>query len=337
MDYRKATIRISEIDIDDALFCITTRKDIEDLALSIRTAGLINPPLLMPVNTGRYRIVCGFRRIAACLENGFETIEANLVEETADRLDCIITAVADNAGQRELNWIEISRAINLLLEERSGPAGLTPLLSALGLPDNSDVVEKAARFIHLAAPIREGLISGHIPFAMALELGDLQPEAGSLLAQVFKDLSLSLNKQRDILLWAGEIAARESIRLYDLLMETGIQEILQNPESDRTQKHQSLRNILKRRRFPVIQEIERQYNDKCRLLKIPSGIRLIPPKDFETDRYAFQFEFTNVEQLAVKLKQLEQLSEKPLFRDLMTGLSPEKETGSLKPVHRVVK
>ncbi|MBU4317713.1 MAG: ParB/RepB/Spo0J family partition protein [Proteobacteria bacterium] len=319
MKFRLEMINPGDIDSTDLSFQITTREDTDDLVASIRAIGVINPPLLWQEDHGRRVIVCGRRRIAACFKAGMASVECRIAEE-ANRLECVKTAISDNAFQRQLNWVEISRALNRLMQEIRDKDQVLSMLPDLGLPEGKDILDKAIRIAHFTQPIQDGLISGQIPFAMALELGGLEPETGSFLANLFQQLTLSLNKQREILEWAVEIAARESKTPMDILLENGIQEVIKNPDWDRNQKGTALRKHLRTRRYPSIQKAEALFQEGMKSLKIPPGIRLSPPKDFESDRYAFQIEFKKQSQLASRLKILERLSEAQALKDLLDGL-----------------
>jgi ParB-like chromosome segregation protein Spo0J len=327
MKYNHGMIRLSDINFEDRSFQITTREDTEDLAGSIKAMGLINAPILWQAGSGPWIIVCGRRRIQACLDIGWVGMQARLAEKKTPRLVCIQTAISDNAFQRPLNWVEISRALNLLMEEIPDKEQIKQVLPDLGLPEGGGILEKAVPIAHLPRPIQEGLISGHIPFAMALELGNLEPETGSFMANLFQQLTLSLNKQREILEWTQEIGARESRSFMDIFREAEIREIIANPDRDRNQKSAALRKYLRTRRYPSIQKAETLYQDNLKSLKIPSGVRLVPPKDFESDVYGFALEFRSTDQLASRLKTLESLSEAKALKDLLSGVTIDEEQG----------
>jgi ParB-like chromosome segregation protein Spo0J len=328
MKFKSGMINLSDIETADLSFQITTREDTEDLSTSIRGIGVINPPLLWQAqgDHGRWTVVCGRRRITACLKNGMAALEARMAEKDIPRLECIKTAISDNAFQRRLNWVEISRALNLLMGEIPEKEKVLQVLPDLGLPEGRDILDKAIRITRFTKPIQDGLVSEQIPFAMALELGELQPETGSFMANLFQQLTLSLNKQREILEWTQEIAARESRSPMDILMETEVQAVLRNPDWDRNQKSTALRKFLRTRRYPSIRKAETLFQNRMKSLKIPSGIRLIPPKDFESDRYGFTLEFTNPEQLAARLKALESLADAPALKEILRGMDFDEDS-----------
>jgi ParB family chromosome partitioning protein len=325
MKFNHGMVPLSDIDIENRSFQITTREDTEDLVGSIKATGLINPPILWQGKNGPWIIVCGRRRVQACLKIGRIDLEARMADQNTSRLECVQTAISDNAFQRSLNWVEISRALNLLMDEIPDKDHVKQVLPYLGLPEGEEILEKAIRIARLAKPVQEGLISGQIPFAMALELGNLEAETGSFLANLFQQFTLSLNKQREILEWTLEIAARESRSPMDIFMEGEIREIITNPDQDRNQKSTALRKVLRSRRYPSIQKAEALFQKKMKSLKIPAGIRLIPPKDFESDYYGFALEFRNTEQLESRMKTLESLAKAQALKELLSGMNVDEE------------
>ncbi|MBW2101027.1 MAG: ParB N-terminal domain-containing protein, partial [Deltaproteobacteria bacterium] len=64
---------MSSIDLEDKTYQITTNTTLDDLIDSIKTVGLISPPLLLKKKQdhSEHTVVSGFRRIAACRSLGW--------------------------------------------------------------------------------------------------------------------------------------------------------------------------------------------------------------------------------------------------------------------------
>ena len=316
MKFRKTHIRLSDIDCDNVFYQITTTPVTEELIQSIKEIGCIHPPFLVSSNE-RYIIVSGFRRIAACFKLGLSDIEASILDNNP--MECAKLAISDNTYQRRLNWIETSRALKLLFKCFSDEKDIAARLSVLGLPDNIGMAQKLLPLSDFSSSIQAGLISGQIPLPMALELGMLDIQTGSLLSDIFQDLGLGLNVQREMLTLAKEIAARESMSVFNLLNEKDVTTLLSDEDLDRTQKRYMLREYFKTRRFPVIQEITKTVNANIKNLKLPSKIRLIAPKNFESTQYMFQIDFSSISQLKKHLDVLVQKVQSQELRDIVNG------------------
>ena len=78
-------IPLADIDPGDERFRITTRRDSDDLHLSIGRLGLRAAPLVLPGAAG-FIIVSGFRRIAACQGLGWDSIPARVLQKAVARM-----------------------------------------------------------------------------------------------------------------------------------------------------------------------------------------------------------------------------------------------------------
>jgi hypothetical protein len=133
---------------------------------------------------------------------------------------------------------------------------------------------------------------------MALELGKLENSTGTRFADLFCDLKLGLNKQRDILTLAQEIALREDIALEALFAEKTLAKILDSQDMDRNLKARHLRSYLKRRRFPAITDAEEAFARCVKNMALGPGVSLKPPANFEGRGYTLTFSFQSRSELA---------------------------------------
>lgn len=316
MRFKEDTVPLSAINPDDSSYQITTNTAIEDLGASIKNVGLINPPFLIRISSA-YRIVTGFRRINACQSLGWSNIDAKILEPNTQELECVRLAVTDNSFQRPFNLIEISRSVSLLRSLIEKDEILLRTSIQLGLPNNLSMLNKMAILCRLSGAIQQGVLSGSISLAMALDLGKLENDVGDRFAEMFNALKLSLNKQREILTLFEEIAAREDRSIQVLLGEKEIINIVDVDNLDRTQKTRSLRHYLKRRRFPEIARAEIAFEKCIKNLKLGPDIQLIPPKNFEGQTYTLQLYFENLTDLVDRKNILDKLIQHPAFTAIL--------------------
>ena len=304
------TVRLNEVNLANTAYCITTRADLEELILSIQKLGLLHIPILK-YNAPGYAIICGFRRIAACLRIGWETVTAKILKESVSPLQLAQLAIADNASQRPLNLLETSRAVNLLADVCADQKQLEMTLQDLGLPSTPSILAKVKILSQLPSKIQEGILAETINMSMALELRKLDPKAGEDLVALFGLLKVGLNKQRELLLMLKEIAKREDSTITQLIADKALQKILQNPEIDRAVKQQKIRTYLRKRRFPYIVRAEENYQKLVKQLKLGSNIDLIPPKDFEGMTYMMTLRFDNHQELHDLKNKIEKIIHHP--------------------------
>jgi len=311
-----STIDLASIDLEDNTFRITTDTSIEDLILSIKSVGLLNPPILVKKTSG-FQIISGFRRISASINLGMAKIPARIVGSDRKKLECVKLAIADNSLQRTLNLIEQSRSLYKLSGFFKDNDHLAKAAFILGLPDNPSIIDKIKKICNLSPDIQNGVLSNTISLAMALELEMLKKNEGSAFAVLFEKLKLSLNKQREILTYIKEISIIENISIIDLLTKGHLWEIENDDEMDKNKKTNLIRSYLKKRRFPEITKAEKKLKIKVKKLKLGSNINLIPPKYFEATTYSLNLKFENMEQLREKKTALEKIIKNPILKDVL--------------------
>jgi ParB family chromosome partitioning protein len=316
MIFLEETVDLARIDSGDGAFRITTRRRTDDIRHSIPIIGLLSPPIVS-AKAEKYRIVSGFRRIAACREIGRNRIRARILPEETDPVICVRLAVADNALQRPLNLIEQSRALNLLATVFSDPVQANTAASLFGLPAHPTLVKKILPLCRLPETIQEGVLTGGITLAIAEELQRYEPETAVALVRLFEGLKLGLNRQREVLGLMDEIAGREDTPLLDVLNDRPVQELVSDPETDSARKSSRLLDLLKRRRYPHIYRKADAFQRDVANLKLDSGIHLTPPKHFETGRYTLAVTFSTAAEYAERIESIVKLADHPAFKKLL--------------------
>lgn len=321
MNFKKDFVSLSMIDLDsidleDKTFRITTDTSIKNLILSIKSVGLLNPPILLK-KTSSFRIISGFRRILAYINLGLVKIPAKIVDSDRKKLECVKFAITDNSLQRTLNLIEQSRSLYMLSEFYTDNDQLAKAAFVLGLPDNPDIIKKIKKIGILPLDIQNGVLSNTISLTMAIELGKLKRDEGSAFAILFNKLKLSLNKQREIITHIKEIAIIENISIINLLIKNYLREISEDQELDRNEKINLIRSYLKQRRFPEITKAEKKLEKKIKNLNLGRNIKLIAPKNFEATTFSLNLQFDNIDQLRENKTTLEKIIKNPLLKDIL--------------------
>lgn len=317
MIWKEEVVFLSVILIEDDTFKITTEKSIGALARSINNEGLINPPILIGKKSG-YAIVSGFRRIKAIKSLGMVDLTARVLCKNTTALECIKLAISDNSFQRSLNLVEYSKCYKMLsgyYEEKELPSAAF----LLGLPDNPVLIKKIMKLCDLPVSIQKYILSDTLSLAMAIEL--TKPEynqIGTVIADIFDQLKLSLNKQREFLTLCYEIAAREDITIADLIKGDDFCNFLSDENLDRNQKTRIIRNYLKKRRFPSIKKAESEFERNVTELDLNAGVKLIPPADFEGNSFAINMEFKKITELNEQTAYLNRLIKNPALQKILS-------------------
>lgn len=312
------TISMAEIDRSEERFRITTRRDSGDLQSSIRRFGLRAAPLVVPGESG-FVVVSGFRRMHACRRLGREQVPVRVLRRGASAYACALLAVAENTLERSLNPIETSRALTLL--EQHAPGGRLPPedAAALGLPVHPVQTARLKRLGRMPVEVQTAVLEGALAPAMADMLGGLEEGLGIALALLFRRLRPSLNKQREIVIFLLEIAAREETDPKQVLEQAWTGDAERSGDQDPNQQIHGLRQCLRRRRFPELARAEENFQALRRRLKLGDALQLTPPRDFEGTRLTLSLSFETLDDVVHLRAKLDELIDHRDFHTLLKG------------------
>ncbi len=87
-------------------------EDLEDLAASIKTNGLIQPIAVVSDGAGKYMIISGERRFRASLLNEARTIKAHIIKADSRQIEEL--ALVENIQRSDLTDLEVAKYISIL-------------------------------------------------------------------------------------------------------------------------------------------------------------------------------------------------------------------------------
>jgi ParB/RepB/Spo0J family partition protein len=316
-NYDDKVITISEIDTGDEACRLSLRADPDSLVDSIRSVGLINPPVLRQRKDLKYQIVCGFRRVMACKALGWHEIKARILKGSPTMIDSLKLAILDNRTQRDLNVIEQARGIEKLSAYIPSGNRLEALAPVLGFPQNQKVFKRIEALGRLPGAIQGGVTDEIVSFEAAVDLSELSHEDAPSFFELFKKLKLSQNKQREVITLAREIGAREDLRPGVVLQSREIRTILDRPDLNRNEKGSRVRSYLKQRRFPTLAKAEERFSKELKALKLNEHIHMTPPPYFEGGPHTLRMTFKSIKDFDERRKSLDAMSKNPALKRLL--------------------
>jgi ParB family chromosome partitioning protein len=162
---------------------------LEELALSIRQHGVIQPILVRDINEGKmYQIIAGERRWRAAKIVGLEKIPA-IVREY-NKVDRMAVSLIENIQRENLNPLEEAQAIQSLLEE----CYMTHGQVAENLGRSRTTVTNLLRLLALTDRVKEMIISGLLEMGHARALLSLSSEQQIEVAEIIIRKSLSVRE-----------------------------------------------------------------------------------------------------------------------------------------------
>lgn len=143
--------------------------EIESLAASLRTHGLIQPIAVRAVGDGRYQLIAGERRLRAAAQAGWKEVPAKVVEAD-DRLAAEL-AIVENLQRKDLNAVEKALSFRQYIERY----GCTQEELAGRLQINRSTVANFIRLLELPEVVQRAVCEEKITYGHAralLPLGD---------------------------------------------------------------------------------------------------------------------------------------------------------------------
>ncbi|MFO7952887.1 MAG: nucleoid occlusion protein [Bacillota bacterium] len=128
---------------------------VEELAISIRSSGLIQPIVVRRASDG-YQLIVGERRYLACRRLGWKKISA-AVKNLSDN-DMAATALIENLQRENLNIIEEANGYVSLMKNFN----LTQELLAQRLGKSQSTIANRIRLLKLSKPVREKLVENNL-------------------------------------------------------------------------------------------------------------------------------------------------------------------------------
>ena len=310
MEFDCRPIAVQKIDFSDA----TYRLSIEDRDHGGPINGdmhhIVSPPILLD-NNGRFTIIRGFRQVQVHMGQPNATIQSIVMGPDTSAMDCAKIAVCSLVSCGSPNIVASSAAVVLLSSFCSSGKELTSVARQCGLSVNGAMVAKLLQVGQMPEAVRRGLSEGSIALPVAMIL-DGEPDDGLkvMLAELLRELDVSLNRQRELVEWIKAICKRDQMTIDQLLEETEIRNLRKDRQIDIRQKVSRVRSYLRRRRFPAITQFEQRYQSILRDLSLNPGMQLRPPAHFESDTYCLTMEFDGYDALLNQQKALEKLINK---------------------------
>lgn len=177
------------------------RTALRELADSIREDGLIRPITVEPLPDGRYQVVSGHRRFAACRMCGMTHIDA-VMAAPREEVPGGARRLLKQLRQGGMHCTEEAELLHTL-HERIGMS-VPGIAEALRCPGED--VERKLSLMQLSAPVRQALREKNAPERAALALLRVPEEKARL--RIIRQTGMGGTSVRDMLLLA-DCAARQ--------------------------------------------------------------------------------------------------------------------------------
>ena len=188
---------------------------LEELALSIKELGIIQPITVRKLGYDKYQLISGERRFRASQLAGLTEIPAYI--RIADDKTVLEMALVENIQREDLNPIEVALSFQRLIEE----CNLTHEQLGERVSKNRTTVTNFLRLLKLPAEIQSALVNKRITMGHARPLIALDDTAAqlNLYKQIIND-ELSVRSVEELAKKGGSKAAKEAAPKTEDVKET---------------------------------------------------------------------------------------------------------------------
>src|SRR4030095_12560884 len=131
-------------------------EELENLAMSIREHGVIQPLIVSPGKNGIYILIAGERRLQASRKAGLKTVPVVIRHATDQQL--LELALIENVQRADLNAIEEAEAYQQLAKEFK----MSHETIAERVGKSRVAVTNTMRLLDASAPVKQALVDGRV-------------------------------------------------------------------------------------------------------------------------------------------------------------------------------
>ncbi len=269
--------------------------------------GIINTPvfpLLLQTRGDSYRILYGFRFFEHYRELALDECPAVVFPETLSELQIISVVIRTQKYYGLFYPIDIARVLHFV---RSRAVAEEEIISAV-LPEfeiapNAKVLHQYLSLKAVPSFLIDFLIQKNAPLKTWLQAADCVPDAQTFFRQLIGIIRPSLSNFKEIARNLQEIALRDKITVPDLIHQLELESSV-NRETEPARILANIRQILMRRRYPLLSEYRDAIENRIAQLELPGGATLHYDKSFEKKALRLEFRIESVNDVEHLQKQL---------------------------------
>jgi len=222
-------VELSKIETNpDQPRSVFDQEALEELAVSIKSLGIIQPITLREIQPDRYQIISGERRYKASLIAGLTSVPAYI--KKADDENMMEMALIENIQREDLNAIEIALAFQTLIENHN----LTQEKLSERIGKKRATIANFLRILKLPAEIQIGLKDKKIDMGHAKSLLSLDnPSTQLMVYEQIVEYDFSVRRTEEIV---KELNRTETSELPDVIQS--------KPKRKIPQEYDDLKNQL---------------------------------------------------------------------------------------------
>jgi hypothetical protein len=308
-------LTVGQIELESSVFTHSISGPPPGLVGSIARVGLINPPLVR----GR-QIVCGYRRLTAVRELGWEEVDAWIIhEEALSPEGAAELALLDNLSHRGLNDAEKAVAITRFVRDLSVPRDrvIRQYLPLVGIRASAEALRRFVLVGTSARTVLDLLDRGRIGFGTACTLASLPQRDQETLGELLTRTRSGVSTSREIVGSMMDLAAREGRGVGQVAEDGWVATLLLRDFGSGKRVDKELVRELRLRRSPRRAGSRRAGLAAAGRWERRAGVRLDVPPGREGRPWSVRIAFRTIDELRAKVDRLARPSQLEELRRLM--------------------
>ncbi|MFO7866424.1 MAG: ParB N-terminal domain-containing protein [Candidatus Aminicenantes bacterium] len=274
------TIPLKEISISDERFKIAPEIRLETLLLSVKQAGLLNPPVLAR-RDDKNVILSGWKRIAAARKLSLERIPVFFSNEENDRRAFEIP-VYENLSIREYTAVEKAEIIAKFKGFGADEEEIRKTyLTLLALPPRPQTEEACTAISSFDDEIKKTAFKKNFAFPVLQKIAAFRPEERKRLLPLLS--GLSKNSQVEVMENIWDMIGRDGGGLQKIFDSLGIQRIMRSEKLSPLQKSEKTRRVIRESRYPALSSRRRRFSAALKKMGLPGNMSILTSKNFEEE------------------------------------------------------
>lgn len=291
-------VQLKALDFHDKTFLISSSEDDTGIQNSIKELEVINPPSLRR-NGDKYQIICGWRRIKACKQIGYDEIPSIVYEmdELSDE-DCLKFVLYEN--QQRLNEIDKAELIlkfKLLCDLNDNDL-IQKVLPLIGIGATRKNLERFMSLTGLESEIKEACYTEKISFEQVLSLSEVDGDNRlEILRRILRRFKFNNNETREMIRDLVAVASRDKVSIGKIIDRI-------SSEIGGVGGKNEFRHALRRLRYPTLSKVEENYKTCLSGFNLPKDITLYHSPFFEGNDLEIRLTFGTSDRLSELLSYL---------------------------------
>ncbi|MEW6347592.1 MAG: ParB/Srx family N-terminal domain-containing protein [Thermodesulfobacteriota bacterium] len=279
-----ANMDLDEVDLADMTCLVPCFEPWDALVRSIACHGLINLPVVRPLENGRYVPVLGRRRLAAAAGLAWTRVPVRRVSPDLSEADCFALAFWDNVSHRRLDTALTAYLTARLLDLISRERVVAEFLPALGISVTGPRLDRLRAVGKLDLGILEAMSHGRILDKTAYLLAGLDNADRALVIDLAAKLGLNANKTAELTENLVDLSIFHDRPLAELVADPDGGRILHDPDLASPERASRFRELIRSWKFPELAAKEKEFRAWVKTLPLSGKVSVRPTQAFEDQR-----------------------------------------------------